>query len=273
MRQLVFLKLESLVIGNRESLGTGKPMSDAPPTRAIELARLLHDAGASVVAVPDDGSYFVEVCRPDCVVGALHMASLPRSRRRHGGGDRHQRSAPVLLRSASPTPAPLDTRRDRRTERGGTPATVRGALVARDRTAHDGGPARSHSAEVLGRGRGGASGLPGSLLRLASRRGPRAPVGRDLLGSVSAPQPLWLGGSAAHRWDCAQRLSRSKPSRVFFREQRRDCRSRERSDSGSVGRSARLVREQVRIAGTVVPFPLIDSFSMIAPGGSKASPA
>lgn len=52
-------------------------LSVRPPPGAADFIRLLASTGVSLGAVPEDGIFFVEVRRPDVVVGALLMAPLP----------------------------------------------------------------------------------------------------------------------------------------------------------------------------------------------------
>jgi hypothetical protein len=48
-----------------------------PPPGTADFIRLLASTGVSLGAVPEDGIFFVEVRRPDVVVGGLLMAPLP----------------------------------------------------------------------------------------------------------------------------------------------------------------------------------------------------
>jgi hypothetical protein len=67
--QFVMLVIESRLVG---TVGAEAPSFQTPPGIS-ELARILSDAGATVVTVPHDGVFFVEVCRPEAVLGSLRM--------------------------------------------------------------------------------------------------------------------------------------------------------------------------------------------------------
>lgn len=79
MTQFVFFGIQSHPTATAGVIrGGNAPRLDAPPG-TLELARLLSNTGVPVFAVPQDGVFFIEVCRPDATIGALRTAPLPRA--------------------------------------------------------------------------------------------------------------------------------------------------------------------------------------------------
>jgi len=76
IQQHVLLHIELSSVGSGESVNRGEMPSPAPPPGTADFVHLLTAAGVSVGAIPDDGIFLAEVCRPDAVITALRMTSL-----------------------------------------------------------------------------------------------------------------------------------------------------------------------------------------------------
>lgn len=80
IRQFVTLVMKSQLAGLLQSIGIGNQRKPnlKPAPGSIELAQMLSDV-ASVGFVPQDGTFFIEVCRPDAVLGLLRIDPLEAS--------------------------------------------------------------------------------------------------------------------------------------------------------------------------------------------------
>lgn len=75
--QFVLLGIESRPGSTVGISRGGEVPNPEPPPGTLELARLLSEAEVPVSAIPEDGLFFVEVCRPDAVISALRKAPFP----------------------------------------------------------------------------------------------------------------------------------------------------------------------------------------------------
>lgn len=77
MTQLAVLNVESRPTATPEMIRAGGATSSSAPPGTSGLIDLLSGAGVPAFAAPQDGVFFIEVCRPDATIGALRTGAFP----------------------------------------------------------------------------------------------------------------------------------------------------------------------------------------------------
>ena len=76
--QVVMLAVRHWHSATGGEIQAGMMPRPAPPPGTWELAERLSALGVAVSAIPEDGNFFLEVCRPEAVIGALRTEPVPR---------------------------------------------------------------------------------------------------------------------------------------------------------------------------------------------------
>lgn len=79
----------------------GEARNIEPQSQTLELANLLTEVGVSVMVVPEDGNFFIEVCRPGISIGSLRWVPILKDSiiREEAGAARDARASCFVVRA------------------------------------------------------------------------------------------------------------------------------------------------------------------------------